>query len=123
MFDCIIVHRVRSIYENYCDPSITAATIAANPPSVSSTAFTYYFYLYPFEYIESPGSTTYTTQLKASDYTYILPLFNTGFSSASISAIQSFAYGGVVSIYAPSFTSTGTISSTSTSILLSGISL
>lgn len=46
---CLFV-RVRTIYEDFCDFSVTTAMLS--DVELSPVVLTYFFYMYPFEYIE-----------------------------------------------------------------------
>ncbi|KAL4429535.1 hypothetical protein ABPG74_014310 [Tetrahymena malaccensis] len=116
--------RVRSIYEDFCDPKVTAASLPKAQTATQSQV--YYFYLYPFEYIElveQTGTVYASANLKNNQISTFKTKFTSIFSSLGLPILDDFQYGGKVVIYPPVFTSQGQITSTKNSLVVTGITL
>ncbi|KAL4474451.1 hypothetical protein ABPG72_007850 [Tetrahymena utriculariae] len=117
-------NRVRSIYEDFCDPKVTAASLPAVQTATKQQV--YYFYLYPFEYIElveQTGTIYASASLKNNQISAFKTKFTSIFSTLGLPVLDDFQYGGKVLIYPPAFTSQGQITSTKNSLVVTGITL
>ncbi|EAS06670.3 hypothetical protein TTHERM_00941550 (macronuclear) [Tetrahymena thermophila SB210] len=116
--------RVRSIYEDYCDPKVTSASLPQVQTATQQQV--YYFYLYPFEYIElveQAGTVYASASLKNNQISAFKTKFTSIFSALGLPVLDDFQYGGKVIIYPPVFTSQGQVTSTKNSLVVTGITL